>query len=148
MGGRLGFGDAPDPIPGPPSSVVGWIFDVAVLAMFVAGLVVSLALVRPWGRKIPRRMLLILAWLGCAVLAARGGAGIVDHLGRVAGVLPRGLTGLSYEQILGQAHSSAYTLWSGAAIDAFFLVGGILFGVVAWGYQRGSRSKVRRISGR
>lgn len=83
-GGRLGFGDAPDPIPGPPSSVAGWVFNVSVLAMFAAGLVVPLALVRPVDRKIPRRILLALAWLGCAVLAVRGGAGIVDSLLRVS----------------------------------------------------------------
>ena len=134
MGGRLGFGDAPDPIPDPPSSVAGLAFNVAVLAMFVAGLVVPLALVRPWGQRFPRRMLLVLAWLGSVVLAARGGAGIVDSLLRVAGVLPRGLSGLTYEQILGQAHPSAYTLWASAAIDAYFLIGGACFGAAAWCY--------------
>ena len=136
MGGRLGFGDAPDPIPGPPSSVVGWTFNVAVLAMFIGGLVVPLALVQPWGQRFPRRMLLVLAWLGSGVLAARGGAGILDSLLRVAGVLPRGLSGLTYEQILGQAHPSVYTLWSGAAIDTYFLIGGVLFGAAAWCYGR------------
>jgi hypothetical protein len=120
--------------------VVGWIFNLVVIAMFTAGLVVPLALVRPWGRKVPRRILLVLAWLGCAVLAARGGAGIVDSLVRVTGVLPRGLTGLSYEQTLGQAHPSSYTLWSGAAIDAYFLIGGILFGV-ATAWSRGHESR-------
>ena len=130
-GGRLGFGSAPDPIPSPPSSVLGWIFNAMVLTMFVAGLVVPLALVRPRGRKVPQGTLLALAWSGCAVLAARGGAGIVDSLLRATDVLPRGLTGLSYEQTLGQAHPSAYTLWSGTAIDAYFLIGGILFGIAA-----------------
>jgi hypothetical protein len=52
IGGRLSVGDAPDPIPGPLSNVAGWIFNVAVLAMFVNGLVVPLALVRSWGREI------------------------------------------------------------------------------------------------
>lgn len=140
-GGRIGFGDAPDPIPGPPSSVLGWAFNVVVLAMFAAGLVVPLALVRPWGRRAPRWTLLALAWLGCAVLAARGAAGVADSLGRATGVLPRGLTGLSYEQTLGQAHPSAYTLWSGAAIDAYFLIGGFLFGLA--GLLHGG-DKVRR----
>jgi Protein of unknown function (DUF3995) len=141
VGGRLGFGDAPDPIPGTPTSVVGWAFNLLVLAMFVAGLVVPLALARPWGRRIPRWMLLALAWLGCAALAVRGGAGIVDSLLRLAGILPRGLTGLTYEQILGQAYPSAYTLWSGAAIDANFLIGGTLFGLAARRYRSRSRDR-------
>ena len=141
MGGRLGFGDAPDPIPGRRSSVVGWTFNVVVLAMFAAGLIVPLALVRSWGRKIPRWMLLALAWLGCAVLVVRGSAGIVGSLLRATSVLPRGLTGLSYEQTLGEAHPSAYTLWSGTAIDAYFLIGGILFRLAARSYQRRSRDR-------
>jgi hypothetical protein len=78
---------------------------------------------------------------GFVALAVRGGAGIVDSLLRVAGVLPRGLTGLTYQQILGQSDPSAYTLWSGAAIDAYFLIGGILFGLAARRYRRQSRNR-------
>jgi hypothetical protein len=132
MGGRFGLGDSPKPIPGPPSSVAGWILHFVVLAMFVAGVLVPLALVRPWGRNVPRWMLLTLAWIGSGVLSARGVAGIVDTLLRVTSVLPGGLTGLSNEQVFGQARPSAYILWSGSAIDAYFLLGGILFGVAAW----------------
>jgi hypothetical protein len=79
-------------------------------------------------------VLFALAWLGCGVLAVRGDAGVVDCLLRVTGVLPRGLTGLTYEQTLGRAHPSAYTLWSGAAIDAYFPIGALLFGLVARHY--------------
>ncbi len=131
-GGRFGLGDAPNPIPGPPSSVIGWIFDIVTKAMFVAGLVVPLALVRLWGRDVPRWILLTLTWLGSGVLAVRGVAGIVDDLLRATSVLPGGLTGLSNEQLLGEAHPSAYILWSSSATDAYFLVGGILFGIAAW----------------
>ncbi len=131
-GGQIGIGDAPKSIPGPPSSVIGWIFDVVTKAMFFAGLVVPLALVRPWGRDVPRWILRTLTWLGSGVLTVRGGAGDIDSLLRITGVLPNGLTGLSYEQVLGEAHPSAYTLLSGAAIDTYFLMGGILFGLAAW----------------
>jgi hypothetical protein len=77
-------------------------------------------------------MLLSLTWLGAAVLALRGVSGIVDDLVRVTNILPNGLTGLTYQQAIGQAHPSAYTLWSLASIDVYFLAGGILFGVAAW----------------
>jgi hypothetical protein len=132
MGGHLGIGDAPDALPGWPSSVIGWILQVVVLAMFAAGVLVPIALVRRWGRIVPRWTLLTLAWLGSAVLAVRGVAGLVDDLLRMTGILPNGLTGLTYEQTIGQAHPSAYTIWSLNSIDAYFLIGGILFGVAAW----------------
>lgn len=37
----------------------------------VAGAVVALATVRPWGRRVPARLLRSLAWLGFVLLAAR-----------------------------------------------------------------------------
>jgi hypothetical protein len=132
MGGHLGIGDAPNAIPGTPKSVIGWIINIIVNAMFAAGVVVPIALVRPWGRNVSHWILLTLMWLGSSVLAARGVAGILDSLLRVTHVLRNGLTGLTYQQTLGQAHPSAYTLWSFTAIDTYFLIGGILFGVAAW----------------
>ena len=143
-GGRFGLGDAPNPIPGPPSSVIGWIFDVVTTAMFVAGLAVPLALVRPWGRDVPRWILLTLTWLGFGVLAVRGAAGIVDDLLRATSVLPGGLTGLSNEQLLGQAHPSAYILWSSSATDAYFLLGGILFALAASTFKSALRKGAKR----
>ena len=69
-------------------------------------------------------------WAGAVVLTARGGVGLFDGLARMAGI-EEGITRLSYEQTLGSAHPSAYTLWSSAAIDFVFLVGGLLFGRAA-----------------
>ena len=65
-------------------------------------------------------------WIGAIVLLARGGLGLLDGLVRALGV-EGGLTRLPYEETLGSAHPSAYTLWSSAAIDVVFLVGGLLF---------------------
>ena len=39
----------------------------------VAGGVLALALVRPWGRRVPRRLLLGVAWAASAVLTLYGG---------------------------------------------------------------------------
>jgi hypothetical protein len=139
-GGRIGFGDNPNPIPGPPSTSAEIAFNVVVLAMFGAGLIVPLALAQPWGRNIPDGLLLTLAWLGCAVLSARGIAGIVDGVGRVTGLLPLGLTGLRNETVLGQEHPPPSTIAWSFAIDAYFVVGGVLFGLVAARFQRANRS--------
>ena len=110
----------------------------SVWAGAFAGPVVPLALVRPWGRRLPRRLLVVLMWVGAIVLVARGGLGLLDGLMRVLGVAG-GLTGLSYEQTLGSAHPSAYTLWSSAMIDVVFLTGGALFTRAAALSPRGER---------
>ncbi|HWL98202.1 MAG TPA: DUF3995 domain-containing protein [Nocardioidaceae bacterium] len=126
LGGRVGFGDQTDPIPVTTDSVAGWAFTVVVATMFGCGLAVPLALLRPWGLRVPRRLLLVLMWIGAVVLIARGGMGLLDGTLRTLG-LDTGLTGLSYERTLGDASPSAYTLWSSAAIDAIFFAGGVLF---------------------
>jgi hypothetical protein len=126
LGGRVGFGDQTDPIPVTTDSAAGWVFTLVVAAMFCCGLAVPSALLRPWGLRVPRRLLLVLMWIGAVVLTARGGMGLLDGLLRALG-MDNGLTGLSYETTLGDAFPSAYTLWSAAAIDAIFLAGGVLF---------------------
>ena len=72
LGGRIGFGDQANPLPSAPSSLGDWLFTLTVFAMFAAGLALPRALVRPWGRRLPRRLLVWSMWIGCAVLTARG----------------------------------------------------------------------------
>ena len=127
LGGRVGFGDQADPLPGRPTSIGGWIFELVVWTMFAAGLIVPLALVRPWGTRIPRRLLMALMWIGAGVLLARGGAGLVDDAVRFSGLVHGGLTGLSNQEVLGSAHPSTYTKLSTVTIDAIFVSGGIIF---------------------
>jgi hypothetical protein len=131
LGGRVGFGDQADPLPGWPSSVGGWIVEVLVDGMWVAGLVVPSALAWPWGRRLPRRMLVAMMWTGGAILVARGGLGLVDDALRFSGLLDGGLTGLSTKDVLGSADPSTYTKLSTVAIDSIFLLGGLLFGHAA-----------------
>jgi FAD-dependent urate hydroxylase len=131
LGGRVGFGDQVDPLPGAPSSLGDWIFYVVTGGMWVAGLVVPSALARPWGRRVPRRLLVWLMWIGCAVLVARGGSGLLDDALRFTGVVDGGLTGLSNKDVLGSADPSTYTMLSTVAIDSIFLAGGLLFGHAA-----------------
>ena len=94
-------------------------------------------------------MLLAATWTGCALLSARGIAGIGDDLVRVTGVLPGGLTGLSTAEAMGTAHPSTWALVAGGATDALFTAGGLAFGMAAVGYRRarapGQASDQRRI---
>ena len=65
-------------------------------------------------------------WIGCAVLVARGGSGLLDDGLRFTGLADGGLTGLTNEDVLGSAHPSTNTIVSTLAIDSIFLVGGLL----------------------
>ena len=51
------------------------------------------------------------------------------------------LSGLTYQQELGEAHPTAYTLWSGTAIDLYFTLGGVLFLFAAIVYRRVRRRR-------
>jgi hypothetical protein len=95
LGGRVGFGDQADPLPGAPTSPGDWIFYIVTGGMFAAGLAVPSALASPWGRRLPRRLLVWSMWIGCAVLVARGGSGFLDDGLRFTGLLDTGLTGLT-----------------------------------------------------
>jgi hypothetical protein len=84
----------------------------------------ALALVQPWGGRLPRRLLLIAAWGACAVMALyEGAASWIQHGLMAAGVIdvPSGLgiTALRWHLLL----------W-----DPWWLAGGLLLGIAAWGY--------------
>ena len=82
-------------------------YNLFVVVLSAARLLVVLASVMPLGRAVPRRLLPSLAWLGAVVLTARG----------IAGLVADGLSDL---------------VWWPA-----FLLGGVLYGMVAWHHQRG-----------
>ena len=66
LGGRLEeLGRVGDP-------AVLWLAGVAGV-LKAAGAVLALALVRPWGRVLPRRVLVVVAWAGAVVLVGYGG---------------------------------------------------------------------------
>lgn len=132
-GGSVGLAGPLPPLT--PDSVGGWIFEVLVVSAFPLGAWVCLAIARGWPRGSMRRAAAIVVWLGCALLAVRGGAGLIDDLTRAAGLLPNGITGLSLQQTMGTAHPSAAQLWSSWATDAYFAAGGLIFGLLAFRYR-------------
>jgi hypothetical protein len=144
LGGRYGLGDAPDPVPPGPHDLVTWIFTVVVLGMFVVGLATPAVLLRDRARGRWRRLLVLLLWFGCVLLVLRGVSGLVDDLARGSGLSPRGITGLTDEQVLGTAHPSTYTLMSTASIDAYFTLGGVLYGWAARATGRAGSARARR----
>jgi hypothetical protein len=112
-----------------------WGVDAIGWVIWAVGIVLPVALARPWGRRVPRWMLLWAAWTGCALLGARAIAGIADEVARAIG-FSRGLTGMTIAQEMATAHPSAWMSFAGAATEVFFLVGGLVFGLAALRYQR------------
>jgi hypothetical protein len=80
-----------------------------------AGLV-ALALVRPWGRHLPRRALRTAAWLGGALLLLYGGASWIQHGLMEAGVVD------TPETLGEEAVRWHLLLW-----DPWWVLGGALF---------------------
>lgn len=143
LGGSFG---SPGKLPGGPHSLLAWIFDIVVEVAFPLGAFVCLAIARGWARGRLALAAAALVWVGCVLLLLRGGAGILDDLTRATGLLPNGITGLSLKHTVGTANPSASVLWSGYAIDAYFLAGGIIFGLLAVHYRAQQAHSRRRTS--
>jgi hypothetical protein len=132
-GGSFGrAGPLPDPT---PNSVGGWIYEAVVISAFPLGAWVCLAIARGWPQGRMRRVAAMIVWLGFALLALRGGAGLIDDLTRATGLLPEGITGLTLKETMGTAHPSASQLWSSWGTDAYFSAGGLIFGLLAFRYR-------------
>lgn len=145
FGGHFGFGDAATTTP-TAHSAAARVFEVVVVLMFVVGTLAPLALYQCWGQRVPVWILASCCWFGGVLLTLRGLSGVLDTSLRGTGLMRNGLTGLTYEQELGEAHPTAYTLWSGTAIDLYFTLGGVLFLVASLAYHRVRRGRwqVRR----
>jgi hypothetical protein len=91
----------------------------------VAGGLLALALVRPWGRVVPRRWLLLGSAGASVLLVAYGGLNVLAGALVLAGVIhPAG----SVDRTALRWHAGLWDLW--------FLVWGILLAVATIGYWR------------
>jgi hypothetical protein len=99
----------------------------------VAGAVLALALVRPWGGRVPRRLLGGVAWAASVVLTLYGG-------------LLVGVGALVLAGVIGPAGPVDRTAlrWHVFLWDLWFLVWGLLLGVAAWHYGGQSRHRGAR----
>jgi hypothetical protein len=91
----------------------------------VAGVVLALALVRPWGRVVPRRVLLVAAWAGAVVLVVYGGLYVAGGALVLAGVV----------EVAGAEDRTALW-WHVLVWDLWFLVWGVLLGMAARHFGR------------
>lgn len=92
----------------------------------LAGLL-ALALVRSWGRTIPRWLLLVAAWGTGMLLSLYGGANLAVRALMAVGFMDTP-----------ESMRSAAAYWHLVLWDPWWLLGGILFLLAAWRYSRGS----------
>jgi hypothetical protein len=98
-------------------------------AKVLAGLL-ALALVRPWGRALPRWMMLAAGWGGAVLLALYGGVLVAVEALVVGGVIvPTG----PVDWFALRWH---LFLW-----DPWFLLWGVALGVATWHYTRETRAR-------
>ena len=93
----------------------------------VIGGLLALALIQPWGRRIPRLLLLIAAWSVGAVLVIHGGDFVIQGI-----LTETGLISFSNPATWTSAHWQAF-MWG-----PWWLLGGLLFCLAAWNYQSSS----------
>ena len=117
-------------------SVNGFMWLLASGVLCAVGAVIALALIQPWGRVIPRSLLLLLAWIGGAILILKTLYGALIQALAVAGVLTwkrvQFLIGAPTAQAPTAQEGAQTTLWNFLVWNPWFLLGGILFCVLAW----------------
>lgn len=92
------------------------VFDLVVAGMCALAILVALALVQPWGRRLPRWLLSLLAWGGTGLLVLRGGGGVIQTV---------------YLVVTGRYVADPMHLY-----EVWFCLGAILFGLSAWRFRR------------
>jgi hypothetical protein len=103
--------------------VVLWLAGAAGVAK-LAGAVLALALVRPWGRVVPGRVLVVAAWVGAVVLVLYGGVNVVAGALVLGGVV----------EVAGGVDRTALW-WHVLVWDLWFVVWGVLLGMAVWASQ-------------
>ena len=93
--------------------------DLIVAALCLAAALVALALVAPWGRRLPRWLLGGSAWTVTAVLVLRSALSLTQH---------------AYWLVAGRLQVSLMSVW-----EPWFYLGGLLFLVSTWRYWRTMR---------
>lgn len=114
-------------------TVNGFVWLIAPGTICAFGAAIALALIQPWGRFIPRWLLLLLAWLGGAIMIVHELYGGLMQVLAVTGVLtwqqqhiligaPSNQAPLTVQQVI-----QSNLIWG-----TWFLLGGILFCILAW----------------
>jgi hypothetical protein len=136
----------PWPLPQTPDALrddaTGRIVELGVCLVLVGAILTALALVRPWGRLLPRWMVLGIAWVGAAVGILHWAIWSVKGLRRVLGMVPLEMEpGVSRAEMV--AYADRYDLVNLTFNEPWFLIVGVLFAVAAVQYRRRERARPR-----
>jgi hypothetical protein len=104
--------------------------NLGVIPIKLVAAIVALGLVQPWGERLSprlRRLLLIAAWSGCAILVGYPLIGMSLTAAVQSGLLAAPPTGFK----VGGGFQTRVLLYG-----TFFLIPGILYGIAAWDYRR------------
>ncbi|PFD92859.1 hypothetical protein CN275_04690 [Bacillus anthracis] len=96
------------------------LFIINLVAIALCIIAAFTALVQAWGRRFPSWLLLTSAWGACVVLGLRGCVGIIQSL----------LDSESLSLLL-------------VIIEPFFLLGGILYGLLAFLYTSNNKKRIK-----
>lgn len=99
------------------------VINYAAIVLSIVAAALALALIRPWGARVPRRLLLAGAWGACALLSLRGAAGVIQNIAIALGASDEGVPALML------------------IFEPLFLIGGVLFGLAARQYA-GAASRI------
>ncbi|HET7552479.1 MAG TPA: hypothetical protein VFK04_14410 [Gemmatimonadaceae bacterium] len=104
--------------------------NLGVVPIKLLAALVALGLVQPWGERLSprlRRLLLIAAWSGCAILVGYPVIGMSLTAAVQSGLLAAPPTGFK----VGGGFQTRVLLYG-----TFFLIPGILYAIAAWDYRR------------
>ena len=111
-----------DPIQAAAAFAVPWklIYDLVAGGMCIVAVPVALALAMPWGRRVPRRLLVTLACIGTGLLVLRAVGSMIQA---------------AYLLFIGQFSFQDMGVW-----EPWFYVGATLFAITLWQYRRQERA--------
>ncbi|GLW73187.1 hypothetical protein Kpho02_54860 [Kitasatospora phosalacinea] len=131
LGGRVGLPDELSVLDNTPLLVV----DVAAVPLCAAAAATALALVSPWGARIPRRRLLLAARATALLLIVHAAPSVPDWAALALGRRSA-------------ADLDAMTCFATFLYEPFFLAGGLLFALAAFGRaaRRGPGAARRQVA--
>lgn len=102
-----------------------FVIDLVAIPLCVIGALLALALVRTWGKRFPRWMLLSAAWGASALFVAHAVPTVIDVVVLALGQRTEELAPIERLSLF--------------LYEPYWLLGGILFGVAAWHCMRGTQ---------
>ncbi|GAA4433946.1 hypothetical protein GCM10023148_40070 [Actinokineospora soli] len=110
-----------------PDNTMLLVIDIIAVPLCVGGGLLGLALVRPWGARFPRRLLLVAAWAMAALCLVHSVPTVIS----ATAVLARG-----------EQHTlSLPERFSYFGYEPYWFLGGIVSAIAAFVYQRATRGR-------